>query len=462
MGPLPAWRTDLEVRQRDDGSVDVRDPRLLQVFSLDKADWMIAQLFDGTRDAATIAAGLASQGFRIPAARIAQIALDYAEIYLLDTPEARRAQPTPDNNPPWSQLEAGRRSLKVLPQAQPEARWSCHRCGECCHGLAVELSAAEEARIDRSLYRDVLGDRPFVERAFIDPDSPAKRVLRHKPGPREACIFLGEDHLCLVHKRQGSAAKPNACQAFLLVVVHPPVGAPRLGMRVNCESMWKSFEDGEPIERSAPFAKKLGRRLSSQRIDREILYFQKVVRYSELDPIFRGIAQVLNEDGPTPEVLSHLDRRYFGGRLARARVPYAKRLLRYLADEVDHEIPVEEGGYRAQVVRVPRALDALRALARGKRRPLLRPKVRRFLARQLDNVLYLHGPSHWPDAGFGLLGLFLGLEAALLAIGEKGTLSTANRAFMVFTSPVLETTTHAWPILDAIDQRYAQRLRKEL
>jgi len=49
-----------------------------------------------------------------------------------------------------------------------------------------------------------------------------------------------------------------------------------------------------------------------------------------------------------------------------------------------------------------------------------------------------------------------------LAIGEKGTLSTANRAFMVFTSPVLETTTHAWPILDAIDQRYAQRLRKEL
>lgn len=440
----------------------MRDPRLLQVFSLDKADWMIAQLFDGRRDAATVAAGLATQGFRIPAARIEQIARDYEEIFLLDTPAARRARPTPDNNPPWSQLEAGRRRLKVLPVAQPEARWDCHQCGACCHGLAVELSPAEVARIDAALYRDVLGDQPFYERAFIDPDAPAKRVLRHRPGKREACVFLGDDQLCLIHKRQGAAAKPNACQAFPLIVVHVPVGPPRLGLRVNCESMGKSFEDGPRVSDSAAFAKGLGTRIGSQRVDGEILYFQEVVSFAELEATFRQIVAVLAKEGPTPKALEQIDRQFLGGRLGRTRVPYAQRLLRYLKAEANPEIPVEEGGYGAQLARLPKALPALAALAKGRRRPLVGARVRRFLARQLDNVLYLYGPAHWPDAGFGLLGLFLGLEAALLAIGPRGTLSTASRAFMVFTSPVLETTTHAWPILDAIDRRYAQRLRKEL
>jgi hypothetical protein len=47
---------------------------------------------------------------------------------------------------------------------QEAARWSCHACGACCHGLVVEISREEESRIDAKLYPDLLGAEHFAER----------------------------------------------------------------------------------------------------------------------------------------------------------------------------------------------------------------------------------------------------------------------------------------------------------
>ena len=90
------------------------------------------------------------------------------------------------------------------------------------------------------------------------------------------------------------------------------------------------------------------------------------------------------------------------------------------------------------------------------------PRVESFLRAQIGHVLYISGPLNFPDAGIGLVGIMLGLLSAMFAIGESGTLKTANTAFEVFMMPLLETMEHAWPILDAIDERYAGRLRTEL
>jgi hypothetical protein len=192
VGPLPAWRTDLEVRQRDDGSVDVPRSAAAPSVQLGQSrldDRPALRRHPGRGPPSPPASPLRAFGSRRPASLKSPWITPRSTCWTpprLGGPNPPRT--TTHRGPSWRPAVG---PLKVLPQAQPEARWSCHRCGECCHGLAVELSAAEEARIDRSLYRDVLGDRPFVERAFIDPDSPAKRVLRHKPGPPGSLHLFG-------------------------------------------------------------------------------------------------------------------------------------------------------------------------------------------------------------------------------------------------------------------------------
>jgi hypothetical protein len=93
---------------------------------------------------------------------------------------------------------------------------------------------------------------------------------------------------------------------------------------------------------------------------------------------------------------------------------------------------------------------------------MLPTRVDRLLSRQIAHVMYLAGPLNLPDAGYALTGFLLALEAVLFAVGESGGLKTANTEFEVFMGPLFETTEHSWPILDALDSRYSERLRAEL
>jgi hypothetical protein len=156
--------------------------------------------------------------------------------------------------------------------------------------------------------------------------------------------------------------------------------------------------------------------------------------------------------------LAAVDRRHLGGRVARARRRYGRGLLRYVEEERSSAQLREGATYFASLARVKRGRAALAAMAAGRRPPAVAPRVEAFLRRQLANAIYLGAPLHAPDAGLGLAVLFLALEAALHALGPRGSLREANHAVDVFTAPLIETEEHLWPLLAAIAPEYTARV----
>jgi len=456
---IPALRRDLEVRPRRDGTVEVRDPRLLQIFTVDEEDWIVAQAFDGSSDAAQVAVKLAGKR-TMSALEVGSLAADFDRLCLLDSARAKKAKPAKDTLAPPSLMDSGR--LVGSPIPEPGARWTCHGCGACCHNLAVELTKPEDARIDRSLYDDILGDQDYAEEQFISPGEPARRILRQQPERGQACIFLLPDGLCAIHARQGMEAKPNACQTFPLMVVKAPYRPARLGVRVNCQSMGRSSESGPPLEVHLEHASRIFSGLPLHRIPSRFEMFGAELSFRTFEAITDDIQAELALLGVTAAALRSIDKKHLGGRITRRKKSWALEIAAYVKAEAAGTIPTGEGAYRWALQRVVRANDALRSLAEDRAAPAVKPEVDRFLRAQLAHVLWLGGPLHAPDAGIGLVGLMIALEASVHAVGPQGTVEEATHAFDVFTSPVLETLEHMWPVLDAIDPRYAKRVREEM
>lgn len=459
-GIIPALRDDLEFQLRDNGTVDVRDPHLLQIYTLDANDFALAREFDGS-DVETLRSKLRAKKRRVPLSRIEEVRAEFEELHLLDTEEVWEQEPNVDNVQPYSQIST-RKGLRVLPVAEPEARWTCHGCGVCCHGLAVELNAEEEARIDRTLYQDILKGEDFAEWSFINADEPAKRTLRQRADDNFACVFLTADGLCHVHARQGMQAKPDACQIFPAMVMMVPNGPPRLGLRTNCSSMYKSFDDGPQFSELTDHVMAIAARTEVHKAPKTVNFFRRSVPFERYDKVCTGIRKAFDDLGLSAASIAVVDDKYLGGRVKKSRRKYGAQMLEYLEREASGPAPVEEGAYRNQLKRLRRGLVALQAMKAGSKAPALPPRIEAFLRRQLGHVLYIGGALNLPDSGYTLVGLLLALEAAMHAVGESGTLKTANLAFEVFMGPLLETTEHAWPILDTVDKSYADTLREEL
>lgn len=435
------------------GAIEIRDPRLLTLFTVDRPSFGIAQAFDGVRGAKGLARGPLRGHTE---AEIQAVANDFMGRHLLDTEEARAAKAAPDRVLPPSLLDT--HILSAAPVAHPDARWACHACGACCHGFVVELSPEEDARIDRRRYSDLLGAEDYAEEQFVSAEEPARRVLRQDPDRNLACIFLLPDGRCAVHARQGGEAKPNACRVFPFTVLKVPRRPPRLGLRLNCQSLDRSFEAGPPAEREAPevFAALAG--LPVLRAPQTIQLFGRAARFGDLEVLTDEILAELALSGLSGASLAAVDRRHLGGRVARARRRYGRGLLRYVEEERSSAQLREGATYFASLARVKRGRAALAAMAAGRRPPAVAPRVEAFLRRQLANAIYLGAPLHAPDAGLGLAVLFLALEAALHALGPRGSLREANHAVDVFTAPLIETEEHLWPLLAAIAPEYTARV----
>ena len=457
--PIPPLRDDLEVQRRRDGTVEIRDPHLIQILTVDQRDWAIANAFDGERILSEIIDTLPPTVTR---GRVQEIAEQFERLSLLDTVEVWDRTPEPGALAPWGQLGA-KKTLKILPEADREAYWSCHGCGSCCHGLQVELTDEEEGRIDASLYADLLNDDDYAESVFLETDAPAKRVLRQRPEAGDACIFLAEDGRCWIHARQGMEAKPDACQIFPLMVVRVPrEKAPRLGVRINCESMFLSYDvEAKPLSQLAAHAHRLSGPETHAAPGR-VLWFGKKIGFKIFDQRCRQIAETLQNAGLTPKVVRWVDRVHLNKRVAKSRRAYGEGLRAYARDELEGDVAVGSGAYFDQLERLLNGRGALDAMALGTKPPKLGEVNADFLARQVQHVLYLCGPLNAPDAGFGMVALFLAVEATMHAVGVDGTLDEANVALDVFTIPLLETLEHMWPVLDAMDLGYADSLRKEM
>ena len=82
--------------------------------------------------------------------------------------------------------------------------WRCLKCGNCCRGLEVSLTAYEYARIR------------MLAPSAIQFDSYGRVTLR-RIGPR--CVFLNERGLCDL---QPLGLKPSACKVWPFVVSVKP------------------------------------------------------------------------------------------------------------------------------------------------------------------------------------------------------------------------------------------------
>ncbi len=461
--PIAPLRTDLEVQHRPDDSIDVRDPHLNQVFTVQPYELAWARHFDGQRSAKQVAKALRKLGAPRPDTQsVLQVAEDLRSIDLLDVPEVWDKSPVGDNSTPYSIIECSTKALKVLPAPEPGARWSCGSCGACCKGLAVEVSDEEYARIAPELYEDILGDKGFTEQAFIDPERSAVRILRQRADEDGACIFLGADGLCAVHARQGMAAKPDACQMFPNMVLHTPDKKPRLAMRTNCRTMHESFETGQPVEEHRAHVLGILESSGSYKIPKKMHLFGEWRPFAKVDAIRVGINQILADKGVTAKALRKIDETWLQGRVKPARRAYAKNTLAYLRAEQDGEYAIQQGALSPYFRPVKRAHEGLKAMKKGKKLPRTSPRVQEFLRAQMGHMLYAAGPMTLPDAGLGYVALILAMEATLHTIGDEGSLQEASDALIAFTYPIIETTTHAWPILDALDAEFAQRLREEV
>lgn len=103
----------------------------------------------------------------------------------------------------------------------PDVKWDCHSCSDCCRGWSVPVSRDVRER----LMSHDWGERyPHLAggAGFMKPSDPAKPVFFSQVEGR--CSFLDADNLCIQHKVLGYESKSLACSSFPFSFLKTPSG----------------------------------------------------------------------------------------------------------------------------------------------------------------------------------------------------------------------------------------------
>lgn len=113
-------------------------------------------------------------------------------------------------------------------------RFSCQRCGRCCRGWDVMLTAGEVAAYRRAdvarLWSADAAGEPFTP----VPGRPGLWCLGKRSDG--SCGFLSPAGLCRIHQELGAARKPLACRMFPFRL-HPSQGAALLTTSFSCPTV---------------------------------------------------------------------------------------------------------------------------------------------------------------------------------------------------------------------------------
>jgi Fe-S-cluster containining protein len=142
----------------------------------------------------------------------------------------------------WKDAAEVNRARLLVPAA---VRYSCRACGRSCRGFSVELTETDAQRI-LSTDWSALGLDPeadLVEELWVEDQQEKTWLLRRVDG---RCVFLGEDHLCGIHKVLGYEAKPFPCRLFPYEFIATPEGL-LVSVRSACYQTHLSQETGEPL-----------------------------------------------------------------------------------------------------------------------------------------------------------------------------------------------------------------------
>ncbi|MEL6182145.1 MAG: YkgJ family cysteine cluster protein, partial [Myxococcota bacterium] len=193
----------------------------------------LAQTFDGLRTCAEIAADLIDQGVPLPSPdfvkAMAQQLASIGLVLLSNEPLKRKVQ---------IRGEQGVFSTNPL-------RHRCLGCGRSCHGhiigpLEPEFLERLPKILDilRPLYPD-LAQEVLMPMAQEGGDT----VYRLAFQDAKACVFLGEDKLCRIHRHVGPEAKPAMCRFFPIRLVQTEDSL-RVGIS-RCYEAHRTYREGE-------------------------------------------------------------------------------------------------------------------------------------------------------------------------------------------------------------------------
>jgi Fe-S-cluster containining protein len=170
----------------------------------------------------------------------------------------------------WARGQAGEEPRGAAGEIAivPGARFSCHGCGTCCRIYSVvPVGDAERDRIlagTRALAPHVAAppEAWFSERSDQAADGLRWRIAHRASGD---CIFLDPRGLCLVHAHLGLEAKPLTCRLFPLRIARRPDGTVAT-LRLECDSLARSRDDGEPLERQRAWIDAVARDSATQAV----------------------------------------------------------------------------------------------------------------------------------------------------------------------------------------------------
>lgn len=121
-------------------------------------------------------------------------------------------------------------------------KFDCHSCGYCCRNLVVNVTPDEQAKIVADGWPERLpGQELFVAYRFR-----GRRLIRLAHRADGACVFLGDDGLCRLHKESGAQMKPLPCRMYPFVPT-PGAESVRIDLRADCPSVAKN--QGQSLSR---------------------------------------------------------------------------------------------------------------------------------------------------------------------------------------------------------------------
>jgi lysine-N-methylase len=130
-----------------------------------------------------------------------------------------------------------------------DAAFTCTQCGDCCRTTNIVLVPGEEERLRTLDWRgrepDLKEGSTVVSTSLPD-GRQVRRLARHQDG---ACVYLGADQLCRIHKHFGADAKPLMCRLYPFAF-YPLADRITVDCAFSCRSI--SQGTGAPAVERAP------------------------------------------------------------------------------------------------------------------------------------------------------------------------------------------------------------------
>ncbi|MFT7625458.1 MAG: Fe-S-cluster containining protein [Myxococcota bacterium] len=140
-----------------------------------------------------------------------------------------------------------------------DAAFSCTMCGSCCGGHnvgPVSDEVLEGLAPYQQMLRDVTGSAKglFFEVPTPTPQGDVHyKAVCHTSGG--SCVFLGDDHKCVIHARLGGEKKPAVCRLFPYQFTATPDGV-AVSLQMECRGFVEAGQ-GKPLTEQEPELRRL-------------------------------------------------------------------------------------------------------------------------------------------------------------------------------------------------------------